>query len=251
MSTAKTEKLIQNQELVTLGTGKQLTFDVLRILYGLNLNLQDPESADQEKNIPAETEPEGDSFKAVLFKLLRLQLLIDNLKLGLVADITYEVNGKSYSRWIRNKQDQENFDDHKRREALQVALLEYGDVAFEPIWTVVFGGANDSIFRLGSLRFKAKVNPISLPEIETRLNPYSNAGIDMLEHLRDNQIPIYLVDDDGQEYLVDIDLVIQLVVYKAPTLPIIEKILFADAQVGQELFAPVILGLADLQDPNI
>ena len=251
MSTVKTEQLIQAQELVTLGTGKQLTFDVLRILYGLNLDLQDPESENPQKMIAAEIEPEGDSFKAVLFKLLRLQLLIDNLKLGLAADVTYEVNGWSHSKKIRTKDDEQSFDEHDRTEALQVALLEYGDVAFEPIWTVVFGGANESIFRLGALKFKTKVEPISFPEIEKRLNPYSNAGIDMLEYLRDNHIPIYLVDNDGQEHLVDIDLVMQLVVYKAPTLPIIEKILFADAQVGEQLFAPVVLGLADLQDPSI
>lgn len=251
MGIENTKKLIDQRELVALGTGKHLTFQVMRILYGLNLEMQDPEEGKPDKDIFPEIEPEGSSFEAVLFKLLRLKLLIDDLEKAIAVDIGYQVDSKEYTKRVRTKEEEETYGDHQAREALQVAYLEYGDVPFEPVWTAVFGGLNQSQIRSGELKFTAKVDPIPFEKIEQYLNPRSNAGINLLEYLKDTDTPIYLIDSDGVKIQVDIDLAIQLIVYKVPTLPIIEKILFSQVERGEELFATVALGLADLDDPNI
>lgn len=243
------QELIDDQILFWLATSKEITYLLMQLM-GFNVQLQDPEEGNKERNIPEEEEPDsGNAFEAVIFKLSRIALLVDNLKKALAADVVYSLEGHSFSKFIRSPEDEKDIEG-KTIDALQAFYLLYSEEEFEPTWDVVFGAYDEGVKRMGKVQLKAKVPPIEKSEIRKRLNLYSNAGIEMIEYLEDNNIPVFLVDEFGTEHPVDSGTVKQLVVYKMPTIAMLEKLLTVEDNKkdtnGEEV--RMIFGKEDLDD---
>lgn len=221
------QKLIDEKILFWLATSKEVTYLLMKFM-GFNVQLQDPEEGSKERNIPAEEEPdEGNAFEAVMFKLARIALFVDELKKALAADVVYSLDGHSFSKFIRCPVDEKEID-NKTIDALQAFYLLYGEEEFKPTWDVVFGVYDQGVKRMGQVRLTANVPPMDKSEIRKRLNLHSNAGIEMIEYLIEENIPIFWSDENGVEHQIDVHTVKQLIVYKIPTIGMLEKLLSVD-----------------------